>query len=30
MLLGNINERIVTLANKHKGFDRHLFLKTGE
>ena len=30
MLPGNINGRIATFANKHEGFDRHLFLKTGE
>ena len=30
MLPGNINERIVTFANKHKGFEGHLFLKTGQ
>ena len=30
MLPGNINDRIATFANKHEGFDRHLFLKTGE
>jgi len=29
MLPGNINERIVVFANKHEGFDRHLFSKTG-
>ena len=30
MLPGNINERIVTFANKYKGFEGHLFLKTGQ
>ena len=30
MLPGNINDRITTFANKHGGFDRHLFLKTGQ
>jgi hypothetical protein len=30
MLPGNINDRIVTFANKHEGFEGHLFSKTGE
>ena len=30
MLLGNINERIATFANKHEGFDPHFSLKTGQ
>ena len=30
MLPGNINERIVLFANKHEGFDAHLFSKTGQ
>jgi len=30
MLLGNINDRIVTFANKYKGFEGQLFLKTGQ
>jgi len=30
MLPGNINERIVTFANKHDGFEGQLFLKTGQ
>ena len=30
MLLGNINGRIATFANKHEGFGGHIFLKTGE
>jgi len=30
MLPGNINDRIVVFANKHEGFERHLFLKTGQ
>jgi hypothetical protein len=29
MLPGNINNRIVTLANKHEGFEGHLFLNSG-
>jgi len=30
MLPGNINDRIVVFANKHEGFEGHLFLKTGQ
>jgi len=30
MLPGNINDRIVTCANKYKGFEANLFSKTGE
>jgi len=30
MLPGNINDRIVTLANKHAGFEGRLFSKTGQ
>jgi len=30
MLPGNINDRIVTFANKYEGFEGYLFLKTGQ
>jgi len=30
MLPGNINDRIVVFANKHEGFEGHLFSKTGQ
>jgi len=30
MLPGNINDRIATFANKHEGFEGHLFSKIGE
>ena len=30
MLPGNINDRIVTFANKHEGFEGQLFSKTGQ